>query len=320
MGQMNELLAATPANLPATGDVSGWIEHFVHATTLEDRLKAIHQMAGRRLESYEASDIWLHLMHKLDGRLEGEQTLSLVRQYICLAPERPQAKRFYASLMKTDTASPQPRLLFLITSCVPYLKTARRVLNDLQARGAEGVIVIGDPSLAVARVDTDGIVHLPVEDGYEALTSKVLEGMAFLRHQHGQVAIAKLDDDIEFSATFDPQKLREVAVTQEYVGNILSHLCDRYWHLGKTRQPVPVYTRRFRSPFAAGATYLLGSRAVDFIVREWVFYPGEFQGQIYEDRAVGEKLAEGGFGVVQMSHAQMGIVVDHGQRYLAPIV
>jgi SAM-dependent methyltransferase len=70
---------------------------------------------------------------------------------------------------------------------------------------------------------------------------------------------------------------------------------DRCWHVGKCEhlkdQP---YGRRFRASWAGGRLYYLGPQAVETLVREYLFFPGELDGEIFEDKAVGDVLARYG--------------------------
>ena len=64
--------------------------------------------------------------------------------------------------------------------------------------------------------------------------------------------------------------------------------------------------------------YLLGPRAVDHLVREWVLYPGEFQGQLYEDRAIGQALSRHGIEPHEASFEAMGVTPKINDRYADP--
>jgi len=309
-----------PAAGNALADDSSWMARWCRTRSLEERLSMINQLSGKRLPSHLAAEVWLHLQARVIDALSTDELELMWRQFVILAPEHKKACAAYDALMARPDGKAQgdAGLVFMITSCERYMAQAQRVLADLRAHGCEARIMVGDPSRSVA-VDDGSIVRLPVPDSYEALLSKVLEGLTFLRRSHGPVSIAKVDDDMRLNRRFDPSHLAQVARTMEYVGHPLGDYApDRCWHLGKTSVPTPIFTRRHRGRFAYGPLYLLGARAVEHLVREWVFYPGEFAGEIYEDRAVGDALRRAGIELRPMSFTDMGGIVDETERPIQP--
>jgi hypothetical protein len=316
-----ESRADTRAQPGPAGDASDdWLLQWCGTPSLEQRLDGINALARKRLPTYVAAEVWLHLLGKATGLLNAGQMELLLRQFIMLAPEHGKTAMIYNQLMNAQPAGVQaPELVFMITSCRKYMPQAQRVLRDLRARGAEACIVIGDPALSVA-VQEGPLVTLPVADTYEALPSKVLEGLTFLRRRHGPVSIMKIDDDITLNDRLDPVALAHTARVYEYAGEVIGdHVCDRYWHCGKTSVPMPIFSRRQQGRLALGAMYLLGPRAVEHLVREWVFYPGEFSGHLYEDRAVGDALRKANIEVASIDIERMGGVVDRNERFVAPV-
>lgn len=299
----------------------GWLKRWCKTSSFAERLAGCNELAKRRLTSPHAAEVWLHLIDKAAAFATLDEMESMLRQFILLAPEQPQAAAMFDLLMNQRSipavAHKPDRIVFMITSCERYMPQAERVLANLQARGAEAVIVIGDPTLAVA-AQTGPLVRLPIADSYEALLPKVLEGLTFLRRRHGPVSIVKIDDDMQFTDRFDPAALAQAARTLDYAGSpIGAYAPDRCWHVGKTSTPIPIFTRRHRGRFAYGPMYVLGPRAVEHLVREWVFYPGEFDGHVYEDRGIGDMLRSAGIELKPMSFAEMGGIVDEEERYVA---
>lgn len=312
--------AAAPDALPesAAAPQESWLQRWCNMTSLEQRLVEINTLSKKRLPTYMAAEVWLHLMGKAASLLTEAQNELLLRQFIMLAPEHGKADMMYELLMNPRRSAPQPEIVFMVTSCKRYLPQARRVLGDLQARGASACIVIGDPTLTVARQDGD-IVTLPVSDTYEDLTTKVLEGLTYLRRRHGAISIMKIDDDIVLNDNLDPEALAHAARIYNYAGEVIGdHCCDRFWHCGKTSVPTPIFTRRQQGRLALGAMYLLGPRAVEHLVREWMYYPGEFLGHIYEDRAVGDCLRRANIEVRSIAIERMGGIVDRNERFVTP--
>ncbi len=314
--------APAPTSAPSSATAGGsesWLSQWINADTIERRLSMINELSNKRLPSHLAAEVWLQLQGRVADRLAPDDQERLSRQFLMLAPEHPRSCAIYRELMDLPHPSEtRTGLMFMITSCTRYMAQAERVLADLLARGADARVVIGEPGLKVA-VEDGHLVRLPVSDTYEALLSKVLEGLTYLRRRFGPVAVAKIDDDMRLSRRFDPAELARMAHTMDYVGHALGdHPPDRCWHLGKTSVPTPIFTRRHRGRFAYGPLYLLGPRAVEHLVREWVFYPDEFAGEIYEDRAVGDALRRAGIDLRPVSFADMGGVVDETERPLLP--
>lgn len=297
-------------------DFSELLERWLDGPTLEARLRVIFAMVGRKISSDDASVIWQKLLKHCNQSIDTDLSEQLIRQLIMLSPEYQIAANLYTSMMMARPRPPQvPRIVFMITSCFRYLDKARAVKADLEARGAHACIVVGEPSIRVSK-EVDGIVRLPVPDSYEALTLKVLEGLTWARQTYGSISVAKVDDDMRFNGNFNPERLADAASSLQYAGQPWGGMCDRAWHLGKTSTPMPIYGRRLRGIFAYGPMYLMGPKAVDHLVRNWVMYPGEVEGSFYEDRAIGELLAEGGMPLKAYPIAMMGGVVDQTERFV----
>lgn len=293
------------------------LENWVRGPTVEERLMAIFAMVGRKISSDEAALVWQKLLKHCGADLSPEVFEQLTRQLIALAPEYKLAEKLYFALMTSRRRQESsPGIVFMITSCFRYLDKARQVKAELEGRGGHVCIVVGDPSVP-SSIAVDDVVKLPVPDCYEALTLKVLEGLTWVRQTYGAVSVAKVDDDMRFNDRFNPSELINVANSLQYAGQLWGGMCDRAWHLGKTMMPTPIYSRRQRGMFAYGPMYLMGPKAVDHLVRTWVHFPGEVAGRIYEDRAIGELLAEGGIPLNSYPIAQMGGVVDQTERLIS---
>ena len=304
----------------AAGELE-WLRGFCAATSIDERLRLLNARAGARLHSDTAARAWLQLLERAQQVASAEQMGSLIRQYLMLAPEHVEAAQLFHALSNPPTTAPAAQgeaiagdTVFMIVSCDRYLELAQRVLADLQQRGAHGLIVTGNPTLQSARQVAPHQVALPVPDSYEALTPKVLEGLTYIRSTYGAVNVAKLDDDLHLLPAFDPQRIGAVASTLEYAGAPMGDSCDRCWHLGKTSRPIGIFSRRHGLPFAYGPFYLLGARAVEQLVREWVFYPGEFDGQLFEDYAIGQALHRAGFKRHALALRPLGIDVSEVHR------
>ncbi len=291
------------------------IDRWIAGPTFEDRVLTIFSIVGRKLCSDEAALIWQQLLVRTIEHLPEDLGELLVRQLIALAPEQARSQQLFQALMTSRRQGcTKPALIFMITSCRRYLDKALALHAALSGRGAHAQIVIGDPGVRVAS-HNGPVSTLPVSDAYEALTYKVLEGLTHLCQRFGPVAIAKTDDDVELASDFDADRLAGMAAQHQYTGHPWGRVCDRCWHLGKTTAPTPIYSRQMKSLFAYGPLYLLGSRAVEHLVRQWVMYPGDAQGRIYEDRAIGEMLADANIPLHPQSIAQLGGIVAETERF-----
>lgn len=295
-------------------DFAPLLARFADAPDIHARLAATEALAGRRLASGEAAEVWLTALRHVAEQMDAARMTQLLRQFLWLAPNHPKAHAFYNLLMGQPTQQAPHEAVFLITSCVKYLDKAQALWRALGERGAHARIAIGVPTLTQAE-DDGPLLKLPVPDSYEALTSKVLEGLAAVRQRYGAVSVIKVDDDTRIDPSFDPAGLAERARLFGYAGQAIGgNVPDRCWHMGKTTVPLPLYTRRRHARFAFGPLYLLGPRAVEHLVREWLFYPGEFDGEWYEDSAIGHALLRAGMPVVPLDMAGLGVEISHAHR------
>jgi hypothetical protein len=119
-----------------------------------------------------------------------------------------------------------------------------------------------------------------------------------VRRKFGRVGVLKIDDDNRFIAPPQRDQIAELMAATQYAGLVIGGSnFDRCWHVGKReRLGDEPYRRRFRGSWAAGPLYYLGPEAVELLVREYLFYPGEFDGEVFgfEDKAIGDVLGAHG--------------------------
>ncbi len=298
---------------------------FVQAGSLAERVELVQAAAPQRLYSHQLAEVWAEVWAEMLGSMlqsvSPAQKESLLREMILLSPNHDRAQALYQALMQPreplfDPAEP----VFMVASCQKYLDKALALRRALLAKGARVWIVTGDAALTAPQWHDEGCV-VPVADTYEALAAKVAAGVSALVQRHGPCVVVKIDDDCQPTAHFDVNTFRQAGQRHDYVGvPIVDPMHDRLWHHGKTSVPVGVYSKRFHGPWARGACYLLGPRATALVAREAVMFPGEFAGEFYEDKAMGDFMRRQGLALHALSgDAHWGISVDLAERPLAPV-
>jgi hypothetical protein len=291
---------------------------FLGPETLDERVALAMRTAGRRLYSHHLANAWLDWIGTHSREIGRHDIELLAREALRLSPLHERAEDLYKAVMRPSEPQPERRVVFMVTSCVKYFASARRVQQALRARGAVACIVIGDPTRRVATWDGD-VCTLPVADSYEGLPLKVAAGVNAIVARFGAVAVVKIDDDCELTPRFSIARFEELARQHDYVGKPHRdiHHC-RYWHFGKTALPQGPYTRRFHGAWAGGACYLLNARAAGLVAREYALYPAEIGDEYYEDKAVGDFLRRQGVALHAIRHDEWGITYDPTERFTVP--
>jgi hypothetical protein len=162
---------------------------------------------------------------------------------------------------------------------------------ELPAALQPSFIVVGDDRLREA-VWAGELLRVPAPDNYESLSSKVFEALVAVRCRFGGVAVLKIDDDARFTGPADQVAVDDLLGSVDYAGVPAGgSLLDRCWHVGKCEHHDDLpYSRRLRGAWANGPLYYLGPRAVDCLVHDYLCYPGEMLGEMFEDKLVGDLL------------------------------
>lgn len=229
-------------------------------------------------------------------------------------PDVPQAMDLHQDLTRQHVRSDMPQLaervalcndkelpVPLVVSCKKYLAKARRVADELASHyfDIEPIVVVGDMDGGIETFD-DGVLRLPVNDDYEGLPHKVLELYVLFEALGARHGVIKIDDDVTID-TRSPLALdavRAVFRSSTYAGTVMSypHL-DRTWHFGKCASPVAAfYGKPFVAPYAHGPLYFLSQPALQTLASHYLRYPGCLDGELYEDKAVGDILHSHGIG------------------------
>jgi len=270
------------------------------AADFQGRIRLTNQVYGVRLWSHQLALIWTEVLGDLaaqgkHGSLVGRQ---LMWELIALAPDSEAAEQAYHTWIADNDRSGSPvppAIVYLIVSChkEPYKSKATAHYQDLSVYLQPIFILVGDASAGDAVFDAR-FLTVPAPDNYEGLVWKVLEGLVAVRRKFGRVGVLKIDDDTRFIAPPKSDQIAELIADTQYAGAIVGNISfDRCWHVGKREhlgdEP---YRRRYRGNWAAGPLYYLGPEAVELLVREYLFYPGEFDGEVFgfEDKAICDVL------------------------------
>jgi hypothetical protein len=270
------------------------------AADFEGRIRLTNQAHGVRLWSHQLALIWAEVLDDLaaKGKRDSPAGRRLMSELIALAPDSEAAERAYHAWIGDNdrsTAPAPPAIVYLIVSCHKEQYKAKAIAHyrQLSVHLKPIFILVGDQSAADAVFDAP-FLTVPAPDNYEGLTRKVLEGLVAVRRKFGRVAVLKIDDDTQLITPPRRDQIAELIATTQYAGAIAGDInFDRCWHVGKReRLGDEPYRRRFRGDWTAGPLYYLGPEAVELLVREYLFYPGEFDGEVFgfEDKAIGDVL------------------------------
>ncbi|MCJ2140558.1 hypothetical protein [Methylobacterium sp. E-066] len=183
----------------------------------------------------------------------------------------------------------------LIISCKKYLDKAKRVARELELHyfNIKPIIVIGGLDSGFESFN-DGILKLPVSDDYEGLPYKMLEVFTLFDALGARCGVIKIDDDVTINKDLPPNldEVRSAFKFADYMGNVMGYPhFDRTWHFGKCNSSVSsIYGKAFVAPYANGPLYFLSKTALSKLTSHYLKYPGCLEGELYEDKAVGDIL------------------------------
>lgn len=170
---------------------------------------------------------------------------------------------------------------------------ALRLAGQLDQTDVQYVIVSGDDTPSIAHVRA---VQVAASDCHEAVPRKAVAAFAWVRENIGSnVGVLKVSDDVVLEDGRQlAASLQRLAVEGGYAGSPVGGLeHDRCLHWGLCLNQElnrRVYGRPMLRPWASGAAYYLGPRALDKVVLALMRFPGLFEGEYYEDKLVGDVL------------------------------
>jgi hypothetical protein len=260
--------------------------------SLPEKILQINELFGTRLWSQQLANAWLRILRRCG---DGEVRAILLRDVLELAPWMDANLHLADQLFESRRIKSDVSQVHMIISCEKYLERATRLFESVRDRLSPTLIVIGNPALQVAQL-CDHVLVVPSPDSYEHLTRKVNEALLAIRSNFGAVSVLKMDDDLVSTGNVVPPQLSGM----DYAGHLIGdERLDRAWHFGKTaNRQVRPYAKRFRVCWARGTLYWLSARSVDVLARELLMYPGQLEGEIYEDKYVADILASAGIALV----------------------
>ncbi|WP_198361767.1 hypothetical protein [Herbaspirillum sp. meg3] len=155
--------------------------------------------------------------------------------------------------------------------------------------------------LIVSGLDTAPIqqvraLQVDAPDSYEGRSRKVAAALTWIYENLGtRVNVLKVEDSMSL---VNGRKLLEnmkgLGAKAAYVGVPVSPAeFDRCAHWGQCQDPKlnrSVYGRPILRPWAVGEAYYLSAAAVEKIVFSLMRFPGQFDGEFYEDKLIGDVL------------------------------
>lgn len=217
--------------------------------------------------------------------------LAHLKAAIAIAPYNDELIDDYRKLVeKTAGIS---NLAVIVTSKAAETR-ALRLADRFDRTDVQYVIVSGDDTPSIAHVRA---VQVAAPDCHEAVPRKVAAAFAWVRENIGSnVGVLKVSDDVVLA---DERQLavglQRLADEGGYAGLPVGGLeHDRCLHWGRCLDQElnrRAYGRPVLRPWAAGAAYYLGPRALDKVVLALIRFPGLFEGEYYEDKLIGDVLA-----------------------------
>jgi len=265
------------------------IDKFIPLNFVE-RIFYIYGIYQKRLWSGQLAEIWDLISRRIDD--PAEQSL-IIRQMIQLAPQAKNSEAAFDRLFtsRTHNGSNTGERVHVIVSCEKYRHKSEIIYQQLSNRLQNLFVVIGRPELNTARFDGN-FLYVPTPDNYESLPIKVFETFTAVMNRFGNVAIIKIDDDVTVHKSHSVDQLTELLANIDYAGELAGGpQFDRCWHMGKCEDHgTPINSKRFYGAWARGPLYYLSQKALRVLVHEYIFYPGEIVGQLYEDKLVSDIL------------------------------
>jgi hypothetical protein len=243
-----------------------------------------------------------------------DRELADLRTALSLRPYDRSLQAAYESAMQLRRELASPGAIGLVITCEKYFERALRLHAKLSALNAFPLrLVVGRGARVPAHAD---LVVVDAPDDYESLPKKVRAAFVHAFERHG-CAVFKIDDDLQITdaARFVDNVRALVQGGAEYAGfEVGSPDHDRTWHWNKCRDAAlnrMPYGKRFRGTWANGPFYYLSATALRAFALATLRFPSEIDGELYEDKFVGDTLRAEGLRLSPLQPGAAGVSADN---------
>ncbi len=240
--------------------------------------------------------------------------LAKLRTALSLRPYDASVQSAYESALTLRREAARPDAIGLIITCENYFERALRLHAKLSALNVLALrLVVGRGANVPAHAD---LVEVDAPDDYESLPKKVRSAFLHAYERYG-CAVFKIVDDLQITDgtrfVDDVRALIRGAV--DYAGfEVGSPDHDRTWHWNKCRDAVlnrMPYGKRFRGTWAQGPFYYLSAAALRAFALASLRFPSEMDGELYEDKFVGDTLRAEGIRLAPLPAGAAGVAADN---------
>jgi predicted O-linked N-acetylglucosamine transferase (SPINDLY family) len=240
--------------------------------------------------------------------------LAKLRTALSLRPYDASLHTAYESAVKRRREPVPAAAIGLIITCEKYFKRALRLHAKLSALNVLPLrLVVGRGAKVPAHAD---LLEVDAPDDYESLPKKVRAAFVNAYERHG-CAVFKIDDDLEINddTRFVDDVRALIGGAVDYAGfEVGSPDHDRTWHWNKCRDAVlnrMPYGKRFRGTWANGPFYYLSASALRAFALATLRFPSEIDGELYEDKFVGDTLRAEGIRLAPLPAGAAGVAADN---------
>lgn len=243
-----------------------------------------------------------------------DRELVKLRTALSLRPYDASLQTAYESALRLRREPARPGAIGLIITCEKYFERALRLHARLSALNALPLqLVVGRGANVPAHAD---LVQVDAPDDHESLPKKVRAAFVHAYERHG-CAVFKIDDDLEITdgTRFVDDVRALIGGGADYAGfEVGSPEHDRTWHWNKCRDAVLnrlPYGKGFRGTWANGPFYYLSAAALRAFALAVLRFPSEIDGELYEDKFVGDTLRAEGIRLAPLPAGAAGVAADN---------
>jgi predicted O-linked N-acetylglucosamine transferase (SPINDLY family) len=243
-----------------------------------------------------------------------DRELVKLRTALSLRPYDASLQTAYESALRLRREAARPGAIGLIITCEKYFERALRLHAKLSALNALPLwLVVGRGANVPAHAD---LVQVDAPDDYESLPKKVRAAFVHAYERHG-CAVFKIDDDLQITdgTRFVDDVRALIGGAVDYAGfEVGSPDHDRTWHWNKCRDAAlnrMPYGKRYRGTWANGPFYYLSAAALRAFALATLRFPSEIDGELYEDKFIGDTLRAEGIRLAPLPAGAAGVAADN---------